>query len=263
MPEAEVRIHKGCFHPLYWGRIPEESRARRAGRRYLVKRFLQNFIRVARACALMLSCLAVTACSSLAGIYQVNVDSMARQGLNFNAVPLYEFRPAPQIMQGVRADDLFFCNVADKVSSCLASRGMREARRGEKADVVIYLSYGVGDARQETAVESIPSYRPRIGLRYWNDPFFFDDVYYRQRVYNYTSYLRWLEVSARRLVKGEAEDQLWVTRAESRGSSADLYNVLPWLLEAMRADFAANTYGTAAYEVRVDRSGPAEIRRKR
>ena len=37
---------------------------------------------------------------------------------------------------------------------------------------------------------------------------------------------------------------------------------MPWLVEAMRGDFAADTHGVASYEVRVDEGGPVEVIRR-
>ena len=93
-------------------------------------------------------------------------------------------------------------------------------------------------------------------------PFLFDRGL-RREVTTVTTWRRWLDVSAYRLDdKGRPAEQLWSTRAESRGRSKDLRAVMPWLVEAMRGDFAADTHGVASYEVRVDEGGPVEVIRR-
>ena len=104
----------------------------------------------------------------------------------------------------------------------------------------------------------------RIGIRGRGprDPFLFDRGL-RREVTTVTTWRRWLDVSAYRLDdKGRPAEQLWSTRAESRGRSKDLRAVMPWLVEAMRGDFAADTHGVASYEVRVDEGGPVEVIRR-
>ncbi len=221
--------------------------------------------RALRLAALLTLCLVCSACSSLARVYLVDVDSIAVQGLSFAANPAYVFQPKGPDMAGVEAGDLRFREAADLVASCLNSRGMHEVTDIRKADVVVYLAYGVDDERRETRVVESPEIDPfrHHGPLVFRDPFFDDRVYWRREVTSVTTWRSWLDVSAYRLDgKGKPGEQLWSTRAESRGRSKDLRAILPWLVEAMRGDFAADTHGVASYEVRVDEGGPAELIRR-
>ncbi len=200
-------------------------------------------------------------CPAAAQAYVVQVDSIAADSLNFAANPDYVFRPGREGMVGVNVDDLRFREVAELVASCLASRGMREVADGERADAAVYLSYGVGDERREIRVMDIPG--PCRPLDPWcrDDPFFYDSCR-RRTVRVVTTWLIRLDVSAYSLnERGERSGQLWSTRAECRSSSRDERAVLPWLVEAMRGDFASDTHGIVSYEVRLNRNRPPEIRR--
>lgn len=234
-----------------------------------VSRFpVPRVARVLRMIALLVLCLACSACSacsSMAKIYMVNVDSIARKGLNFAAAPAYVFQPEAATMGGVKAEDLRFREAAGLVASCLNSRGMHEVTEPGKADVVVYLAYGVDDERRNAYVTESPEFDPfrYPGPLVFRDPFFDDRVRWRRDVTTVATWRRWLEVSAYRLDdKGKPGEQLWSTRAESRGPSRDLRAVLPWLVEAMRGDFASDTHGMASYEVRVGEGGPSEIIRR-
>ena len=218
--------------------------------------------RVLHVAALLTLCLVCSACSSLARVYMVNVDSFAVQGLSFAAHPAYVFRPGEPDMAGVGSDDLRFREAADLVASCLNSRGMHEVKDISKADVVVYLACGVDGERRDFRVAAVPDPYWYPGPWAWRDPFLFDRGL-RREVTTVTTWRRWLDVSAYRLDdKGRPAEQLWSTRAESRGRSKDLRAVMPWLVEAMRGDFAADTHGVASYEVRVDEGGPVEVIRR-
>ncbi len=221
--------------------------------------------RALRLAVLPVLLLVCSACSSLARVYMVDVDSIAARGLSFAATPAYVFRPKEPDMAGVGAEDLRFREAADLVASCLNSRGMHEVKDMRKADVVVYLAYGVDDERRETRVVESPEIDPFLyhGPLVFRDPFLDDRVRWRREVTTVTTWRCWLDVSAYRLDgKGKPGEQLWSTRAQSRGRSHDLRAVLPWLVEAMRGDFAADTHGVASYEVRVDEGGPTEVIRR-
>ena len=153
----------------------------------------------------------------------------------------------------VKADDLQFKEYAAYVHRALIEQGFVLAESPEKANVGIFLSYGIGEPREhqysyntskygQTGVSSsnttgrvssggsfsgTTTYTPTYGV-----------TGSETHVETYTTYFRYMILDA---VDMEKEVQLWKTTVTSSGSSGDLRLVLPILVAASTQYIGTNT----------------------
>lgn len=152
--------------------------------------------------------------------------------------------------------DLQFKEYATYVNRALLSRGFIPAESIDKADVVIFLSYGIGDPQEHQYVYSVPIY----GQTGFSSVTIFGGSYgttgstiysptygirgYKTESFSYITYFRFMILDAYDLdVYRSTEElvQLWKTIATSRGTKGDLRQVFPILVAASKPYLGSNT----------------------
>jgi hypothetical protein len=158
--------------------------------------------------------------------------------------------------------DLQFREYATYVHRALAARGLIQARQLEDADVIVFLSYGIGDPRTHYYTYSLPvvgqtgysssttvgtlstygghgtysattTYTPTYGI-----------TGYSTHVGSATTYFRFILLDAYDLETYKREKQLtqvWRSTITSTGSSGDLRRVFPVMVAASTRHLATNT----------------------
>ncbi len=152
----------------------------------------------------------------------------------------------------VKADDLRFKEYAGYVRKILAKKGYVEVNSLDDANIVVYLTYGVGDPEQHTYVYSLPVYgqvgvvpSPGPGPAQPSQPPhkppfghfspIFGIVGTKTEYQTVTTYFRYCKIEAfdLRLYRTTGtEKQLWSIIITSRGESDDLRMVMPYMLAA-------------------------------
>ncbi|MCE5255288.1 MAG: hypothetical protein LLF89_00410 [Spirochaetaceae bacterium] len=162
----------------------------------------------------------------------------------------------------VEAGDLRFREYAGYIRKVLAKKGYREVDSSDDANIIVYLTYGIGDPEQHTYAYSVPIYG-QIGIAPspgpgpgtppgqapHNPPFKqFNPVYgiigSTTKYENYTTYFRYCKIEAfdfKLLKETNTEKQLWSTIITSRGKSDDLRFVMPYMIAAAEDYIATDT----------------------
>ena len=187
--------------------------------------------------------------------YQVLVNSIARQD---------SLQKTTYVLasgdEKVNVQDLQFLEYAEYVHKGLMNKGLKKADKPEDANVIIYLSYGVGEPKTYTYNYSIPTwgqtgyssstttgyispytggytanttYTPRYGV-----------TGYIPATQTIVLYTRWLVLSAYDLDTykiSQKLDQVWKTTSVSSGETPDLRRVMPPLVAASWKYWADNS----------------------
>lgn len=172
----------------------------------------------------------------------------------------YVLRPG---MEAVSERDLQFREYAEYLNRALQAEGFEQVASIKDADVVVFVAYEIGGPEEHTYSYSVPhfgqtgvsssrtygsvqsfgsgygtysattTYQPEYGI-----------TGYSSHIGTYTTFTRWLQVSAYRLsVKTEAEEpeEVWRLSAISTGSSGDLRRVFPILVTAAQPYLGKST----------------------
>lgn len=164
--------------------------------------------------------------------------------------------------KGVSAGDLQFQEYAAQVERALSSRGFQRSENLKSADVVIFLSYGIGNPQEHAYSFAIPQYG-QTGIAssttygtinsYGNRSTFSGNTYYTPRygVTGYTNvqgtfvtYFRFISLDAYDLQafeKSKKSVELWRTEIGSTGRTGDLRVVFPVLVAASAPYIATDT----------------------
>jgi hypothetical protein len=136
---------------------------------------------------------------------------------------------------------LEFNSFTKHVEKALATKQLIRVAQPQEAEIVIFLDYGIGPPNKEVASYSLPTfgqtgvgssstfgrvsstgsvsatttYTPRFGITGSSS-----------HVYSYTTYDRWMRLSAYSLA-GNSERELWRTEVKSSGSTGDLRRIFP------------------------------------
>jgi hypothetical protein len=219
----------------------------------------------------VLSAMALVSSCTTTKTFRVQVDSI---GSNvYGAEKTYIAVPTDQ---EVSADDLRFREYAGYLQKILAEKGYREVASSEEANIIVYLTYGVGDPETHTYAYSVPVYGqigvtvtpghpmppPSPGMPPSRPPFpHYSPIYgiigSKTEYENYTTYFRYCKIEAfdlKSLRETNQEKQLWSTIITSRGSSDDLRYAMPYMLAAAKDYIGVNT-GTKI-EVTIDEKDP-------
>jgi predicted small secreted protein len=203
--------------------------------------------------------------------FQVQIDSI---GTNvYEAEKTYIVVPTDQ---QVKPDDLRFREYAGYLQKILAEKGYREVASSEEANIIVYMTYGVGDPETHTYAYSMPIYgqigvtvtpghpapQPSPGTPPSRPPFpHYSPIYgivgSKTEYQNYTTYFRYCKIEAfdlKSLRENNQERQLWSTIITSRGSSDDLRYAMPYMLAAAKDYIGVNT-GTKI-EVTINEKDP-------
>jgi hypothetical protein len=165
-------------------------------------------------------------------------------------------------MKGLAADDLEFREYAGYLRRGLSQSGFTEAPSFEQADLAIFVSYGVGDTREQNYSYSLPIYGQTGGGTYDFSGTTYSGTgaattygtIYQQPQYGIVgsqqisgtqvTHLRHLLVDALDLKAYRTDKKavsVWRTQVLSRGTSADLRHVFPVLVVAATPHFGKNT----------------------
>ncbi|MBI3811240.1 MAG: hypothetical protein HY283_03410 [Nitrospirae bacterium] len=155
-----------------------------------------------------------------------------------------------------------FKEYAAYINRALISRGLTPVETAEKADLAVFVIYGIGNPQEHQYSYSLPvwgqtgvsssntygtlsmygNYGTYSGTTTYNPTYGIKG--YTSHVGNYATYFRFLVLDALDLAEykqTKKEVQLWKTIITSTGSSGDLRRVFPYLVSASKPHIAANT----------------------
>lgn len=207
--------------------------------------------------------------------YAIEIDSISS--------PAAESKKTYILLSGVKEinkTDLQFIEYANYVDAALASRGFIKAQDKEKADVAIFLIYGIGNPQENTYNYSLPIIGQTgvsSSTTYGNINTFGNTSTYSGSTFytptygvtghvpvsrSYVTYFRYLILDAIDLdsyKQTQQMNQLWQTTVTSTGSSGDLRIVLPILVAASQKYMGVNT-GKKIY-IKLSRDRVVEIKK--
>lgn len=206
--------------------------------------------------SLLLGVLLLSGCATMQPQFQVRVDSISGEKPDKKS---YILLPGNK---DTKAEDLQFKEYAAYVSRALIKQGFVPAESFEKANVAIFLVYGIGDPREHQYSYSIPtwgqtgvssSYTTGTVSSYGGYGSYSGTTTYTPtygvtgsttHTGSYTTYFRFMVLDAVDLdeyKKSKKEVQLWKTTVTSGGSSGDLRRVFPILVAASQQYVGKNT----------------------
>lgn len=184
----------------------------------------------------------------------------------------------------VTADDLEFREYAGYLRRGLVQAGFSEAANFDKADLAIFVRYGIGDPKEHHFSYSLPIYGPIGGGTYTYSGTSYSSyssatthgTIYQQPQYGVVgsqqvsrtdvTHLRYLLVDALD-VKAHRTDKkvvpVWQMEVFSRGSSADLRRVFPVLVVAATPHFGKNTKRRVVVDIMEDDKRLQQMREER
>ena len=193
------------------------------------------------------------------------VSPSYRVGVNGFSDPNFTGGRSYYLLSGkkdVSVDDLEFREYATYLRRGLGQAGFSESATLDQADLAIFISYGIGDAKEQAYSYSLPVYGQTGGGTY-NFSGTTYSGYGSATTYGTISqtpqygvvgseqisgttitYLRYLTVDALDMKPFRDEKKtvsVWRTDVMSRGSSSDLRNVFPILVAACTPHFGKNT----------------------
>lgn len=152
---------------------------------------------------------------------------------------------------GVSRDDLQFQEYAGYIHPGLTTTGFRESQKLEDADIVIFVSYGIGDPKSHTSTYSLPlwgqtGYSGSMttgtvnsfgGNLNYNSYTTYTPTYgitgYTTHTQQVTTYFRYLVLDAYDIdayKRDKKFSQVWRSTTTSTGSSGDLRYIMPALV---------------------------------
>lgn len=196
----------------------------------------------------------VSGCASVTPNFEVSVDSISGEGPI--AKPLYVLLPGNK---DTSESDLQFQEFAGYIKRALASKGYEEAESFEKADLAIFLGYGIGDPQEHQYTYSLPTWgQTGVSSSYTTGTISSYGGYSGTTTYtptygvtgatshggSYSTYFRFMLLTAYNLKEyrnTKKEVQVWKTTVTSAGSSGDLRRVFPVLVAASQDYVGTNT----------------------
>ncbi len=196
--------------------------------------------------SLLLIVIALTGCAITPGPMEVRSDVDAL------AMPEAQNRRQFVILPGNKDTseyDLQFMEFKNHVEKALLKRGFIKAPSLQAGDVVLFLSYGVGEPQVHQYAYDVPvwsgyGYYPYYGRRYGFYPRMGMYGGYARRMESYTLYRRHLMLEAYDMtayLNKETPRQLWKVSVQSLGQSNDLRLTLPFMVTAMQPYVATNS----------------------
>lgn len=230
--------------------------------------------------ATALFCLALTGCAALLPkSVTSNVDGLAAPDADDKKA--YIILPG---QEGVGVGDLQFKEFASYIETVLERKGFKKTASFDTAQIVVFLSYSVGDPQThnysynvpiwgQTGVASSTTYgtvssfgnsasysgvttnRPTYGV-----------TGYRTQVATETSFTRFVRLEAFDVEDYRAEKkmtQVWTTRAVSVGASNDLRLVFPYMVVSMWPYIGTNTGKMVEVSIEFEDSSVEDLRGRR
>lgn len=188
--------------------------------------------------------------------FTVKVDSIGGPGVDKNSYILFPGN------KDTKADDLQFKEYATYVNRALIRQGFAPADSFEKANVAIFLVYGIGDPQEHQYSYSIPTWGKTGvsssqttgtissygGYGSYSGTTTYTPTYGvtggTSHIGSYTTYFRFMILDAVDLdeyKKSKKQVQMWKTTVTSVGSSGDLRRIFPILVAASKQYIAKNT----------------------
>jgi len=206
--------------------------------------------------SLLFGALILSGCATMQPpTFFVNVDSIGSAKEN----KTYILLPSNK---DTKADDLQFKEYASYVNRALQAQGFVPAESFQKANVAIFLGYGIGDPKEHQYTYSLPTWgQTGVSSSYttgtvssYGDYGSYSGTTSYTPTYgvtgstthsgSYTTHFRFMLLDAVDLdeyKKSKKEVQLWKTTVTSSGSSGDLRRVFPILVAASKDYIATNT----------------------
>ena len=152
--------------------------------------------------------------------------------------------------KGVSADDLQFREFATYVARALDSKGFVRASNTKKAEIVVFVSYGIGNPEQHIYSYSVAHYgetgissATTIGNTTYFQPSY-GVTGYTSGVGSHTTFDRYMILDAYDVDAFEKNKRLieiWKTTTTSTGTSDDLRRVFPIMVAGAQPYLASNT----------------------
>lgn len=225
---------------------------------------------------LVLCCLGLVGCVTSSPSFFVNVDSINRN--NIVAGTKY------MIVSGnkdVKQDDLQFLEFSSYIKRALLLNKFELVKDVTKADVLIFLNYGIGEPEElhftysrpiygQTGVASsntfanistfgnmatgsaTTTYTPSYGV--------VGSSLHSGTIISYTRFFALKAVDAKQVINNEELSELWATKVISTGSSDDLRRVFPVMVAAAKPYFAKNTGRKIEVHINEGDDGVREIK---
>lgn len=198
-----------------------------------------------RSLCLVLLCVALSGCSGFGTRYSTEISALSsRAALSKKA---YLLLPGAQETSPYDLQYLEFSGYIDKA---MASQGFIKVTEPTKAEVIVFLSYGVGDPIARTYSYSVPVYG-QTGF-YASQKKGKSKTYYTP-TYGVTGYTNQIgtEINYVSNISLDAYDntdlntpqpqQLWKMEVSSTGQSNDLRMVFPYMVASMKPYIGRNT----------------------
>jgi hypothetical protein len=206
--------------------------------------------------SIFFSIVLLSGCATTQPGFSVKVDSISGTSADKTS---YILLPGNK---DAKADDLQFKEYAAYVNRALIKQGFVPADSVEKANIAIFLVYGIGDPQEHKYSYSIPtwgqtgvssSYTTGTVSSYGGYGSYSGTTTYTptygitgstSHIGSHTTYFRFMVLDAMDLdeyKKSKKEVQLWKTTVTSAGSSGDLRQVFPILVAASKQYIAKNT----------------------
>jgi len=190
----------------------------------------------------------------------LQIDSIGKA--QYEAERSYIFMPTDK---DVKSGDLRFMEYTSYIEKALAWKGYIKASNTDEANIIIYVTYGVGEPKEHSYSYSVPLYgliappKPigpppgsppaSPGTPPGNHPFgSYNPVYgivgSTTKYDSYTTYFRYCKIEAfdlKLLREGGVEKQLWSTIITSTGRSDDLRQAMPYMIAGARDYIATDT----------------------
>ena len=198
----------------------------------------------------------VLSCSTTKTIV-LQIDSIGKA--QYEAERSYIFMPTDK---DVKSSDLRFMEYASYIERALAGKGYRKSANADEANIIIYVTYGVGEPKEHSYAYSVPLYGiitspqpsgPHPGSPPGTPPASppfgsYNPVYgiigSTTKYDSYTTYFRYCKIEAfdlRLLREGGTERQLWSTIITSTGRTDDLRQAMPYLIAGAKDYIATDT----------------------
>jgi hypothetical protein len=206
--------------------------------------------------AAMMMAILVLSCSTTKTMV-LQIDSIGKA--QYEAERSYIFMPTDK---DVKSGDLRFMEYAAYIEKALAWKGYRKASNADEANIIIYVTYGVGEPKEHSYAYSVPLYGiinpPKLignpppvspGTPPGNPPFgSYNPVYgivgSTTKYDSYTTYFRYCKIEAfdlKLLRESGVERQLWSTIITSTGKSDDLRQAMPYMIAGAKDYIATDT----------------------
>ena len=206
--------------------------------------------------SLILAAFLMAGCATMQPQFSVRVDSIAGATADKNS---YILLPGNK---DTKVEDLQFKEYAAYVNRALIKQGFVPAESFEKANVAIFLVYGIGDPQERQYSYSLPTWGQTGvssshttgtissygGYGSYSGTTTYTPTYgvtgSTTHIGSHTTYFRFMVLDAVDLdeyKKSKKEVQLWKTTVASAGSSGDLRQVFPILVAASQQYVGKNT----------------------